>query len=289
MTPEEIERAERIRLYKRYVADGEPALDAMGHVFSTLALRATAIRKAEDFAIQRVRLAVVQAQCMVFSVMASEALVDESVRGAELAREKVLRVAALAEYTASLANGVNSMPAARDGWIWPVRVMESGWPCGSCEDLATGQRTETPHYLPPEFMPQVARSVNGARFRRRHPESGDGYDEPGLVAGWLSDGRVEGSAVFATVHLLKSAVDVRSTLMAARAAKKLDLFGVSVFAYISYRRTQIDGRSVLVAFALDKLVGVDLCAEPGAGGRFVEGPDSGRDASATISAPALKN
>ena len=80
---------------------------------------------------------------------------------------------------------------------------------------------------------------------------------------------MSGSAAVANVNLLKSAEDVRSMLLAAQEAGKLNLFSVSIFGYFSFKRSQIDGKPALVADRLQKFVGLDLCAEPGAGGRFL--------------------
>jgi hypothetical protein len=154
-----------------------------------------------------------------------------------------------------------------DGWSWPVQVMQAGKASGSVED--TNGQVLAPHYFPPEVVAQVAQAVNGARFRRRHPETGDGANAPELTAGWVSDGRMVGAAAQAKVNLLKSETDIRSKLLAAREAGKLDLFSVSIFAYFGFKGTKLDGKPALVATSLQRFVGLDMCAEPGAGGRFL--------------------
>lgn len=154
-----------------------------------------------------------------------------------------------------------------DGWTWPVHVMKSGWASGSVEG-ASGKET-TPHYFPPEIVAEVAQAVNGARFRRRHPETGDGSDAPELTAGWMTNGRMIGSAAVATVNLLRSETGIRSTLLAAQEAGKLDLFSVSILGYFNFQKSQIDGKPALVAKLLQKFVGLDMCAEGGAGGKFL--------------------
>ena len=162
--------------------------------------------------------------------------------------------------------------ATGDGWTWPVQVMQSGWAAGSVEG-ARGKEN-TPHYFSPVIVAEVAQAVNGARFRRRHPETGDGSDAPELTAGWVSNGRMVGSAAVATVNLLKSETGIRSTLLAAQEAGKLDLFSVSILGYFGFKRGQIDGKPALVANSLQKFVGLDMCAEPGAGGKFLSaGPN----------------
>ncbi len=157
--------------------------------------------------------------------------------------------------------------ATGDGWTWQVQVMRSGWAAGVL-DGANGTET-TPHFFPREVVASVAEAVNGARFRRKHPATGDGSDAPELTAGWVSGGHMSGSAAMATINLLKSAEDVRSILLAAQEAAKLNLFSVSIFGYFSFKRSQIDGKPALVADRLQKFVGLDMCAEPGAGGRFL--------------------
>jgi hypothetical protein len=145
--------------------------------------------------------------------------------------------------------------------------MKSGWAAGSVE--TAGVKEMLPHYFPPEVVSQVAQAVNGARFRRKHPETGDGHDAPELTAGWMSDGRMSGSVALATVNLLDSATDVRSMLLAAQKADKLDLFSVSIFGYFSFKKSQVDGKAALISNGIGKFIALDMCAEPGAGGRFL--------------------
>jgi|SRR6266850_530802 len=172
------------------------------------------------------------------------------------------------EYTGS-GKFLVSEAASEDGWSWPVQVMRSGWAHGSVTE-ASGKVTK-PHYFSEDAVAQVAKAVNGARFRRRHPTEaeGDGSGSPELTAGWMSNGLFSGSAAVATVNLLKSATDIRSMLMAAREAAKLDLFGVSIFGYFVFQESRIEGKPALVATRLQRFVGLDFCAEPGAGGRFM--------------------
>jgi hypothetical protein len=169
-----------------------------------------------------------------------------------------------------------SEAAAGDGWTWPVQVMQSGWAAGTLE--AASGKLATPHYFPREVVSEVAQAVDGVRFRRKHPDSGDGSDAPELTIGWMSDGRMAGSAALAKVNLLKSATDIRSMLLAAQEAGKLDLFSVSIFAYFGFKRSKIDGKPALVATSLQRFVGLDMCAEPGAGGRFLPVAASGNGA-----------
>jgi hypothetical protein len=163
-----------------------------------------------------------------------------------------------------------------DGWTWPVRIVEAGWAQGSLEGT-DGKSLAMGHYFPVELVTQVASSVNGVRFRRRHPETGDGSDAPELTAGWFSDGHMHDTAAVGTLNLLKSAGDIRSTLVAAKEAGQLDLFGLSIFGYITFKKSQIEGRPALVATALHKLIGVDFCAEAGAGGKFLQVAASRRE------------
>jgi hypothetical protein len=167
-----------------------------------------------------------------------------------------------------------SEAAAGDGWSWQVQVMQSGWAAGTLE-AASGKLAPTPHYFPREVVSQVAQAVDGVRFRRKHPDSGDGSDAPELTIGWMSDGRMAGSAAMAKVNLLKSATDIRSMLLAASEAGKLDLFSVSIFAYFGFKGAKIDGKPALMATSLQKFIGLDMCAEPGAGGRFLPVAASG--------------
>jgi hypothetical protein len=160
--------------------------------------------------------------------------------------------------------------ATGDGWSWPVRMLEAGWAHGMVGDA--GQRltpSPMPHYFPKEIVAEVAKAANGVRFRRRHPETGDGSDAPDLTAGWLSNARMSGTSALATVNLLKSETEIRSKLMAAREAGMLDLFSVSILAYFGFKRSTVEGKAALVATSLQKFIGLDMCAEPGAGGAFL--------------------
>jgi hypothetical protein len=153
-----------------------------------------------------------------------------------------------------------------DGWSWRVRVMKSG-PSSARVEGHEGETT----YVGAEVLPQIAKAINGARFRRRHPEVSEreGFHLPELTMGWMSDGHVEGRAIYATAHLLRSEGAVRERLMAAREAGKLHLFGVSVMATFNYFPEMIDGKQAHVAKNLCRFIALDMVAEPGAGGRFL--------------------
>lgn len=156
--------------------------------------------------------------------------------------------------------------AGGDGWEWPVQIMQAGWAQGSVAGQAG-----VPHYFPASVVAQVAEAANGARFRRRHPteEEGSGADLPDLTAGWTSECRMAGGAAVGRVNLLKTETEMRERLLAAREAGKLDLFGVSIFAFFGFQPGVQDGKKALVATRLAKYVGLDMCAEAGAGGKIL--------------------
>ncbi len=149
-----------------------------------------------------------------------------------------------------------------DGWHWPIMVVESGWALGTLIG-----RSEWKHYLPPEIMPEIARAVEGIQFRRRHPLPGD--SNFAVVAGWVSNARVERGAVYANVNLLKREENLRATLLMLREHRKLDLFSVSIEADFFWQRRTIKNELAPVATSLKQLIGIDLVAEGGAGGRFL--------------------
>jgi hypothetical protein len=152
-----------------------------------------------------------------------------------------------------------------DGWSWPVQIMQSGWAHGSVNGK------EVPHYFPPSVVAQVAEAANGQRFRRRHPNEseGTGADLPDLTAGWTSECRMAGNSAVGNVNLLKTESVMREKLLAAREANKLDLYGVSIFAFFGFKPGVQDGKKALIATQLAKYVGLDLCAEAGAGGKIL--------------------
>lgn len=168
---------------------------------------------------------------------------------------------------------------AEDGWSWPVQVMEAGWARGTVNGQAI------PHYFPRDVVAQVAEAANGGRFRRRHPQGAedDGAAHPELTAGWTSEAKMAGNTALAKVNLLKSEPELREKLLAAREAGKLDLYGVSIFAYFGWRPGTQDGKKALIATSLAKYVGLDLCAEAAAGGKILPYAAS-RDVLAEISA-----
>jgi hypothetical protein len=153
-----------------------------------------------------------------------------------------------------------------DGWTWPVQMMEAGWARGSIN----GQ-SDIPHYFPAEVVAQVAEAANGARFRRRHPtqEEGSGGAVPDLTAGWTSECRMAGNMAVGKVNLLKSETEMRGKLLAAKEAGKLDLYGVSIFAFFGFQPGIKDGKKALIATKLGKYIGLDWCAEAGAGGKIL--------------------
>ena len=153
-------------------------------------------------------------------------------------------------------------PSTSDGWTWPVRVIESGYALGRIG----GKRTK--HYFPSEILPSLARAIEGACFRRRHPMPGDANFE--LAAGWISGARIEGSAIYANVVLFKREHALRAALSMAREDGRLDLFGLSIEGSFRFQQRIRDGMpSTPIATSLDKLDGVDLVCEGGAGGRFL--------------------
>jgi hypothetical protein len=154
---------------------------------------------------------------------------------------------------------------AVDDWIYPVQVMQAGFAHGA----VAGQKN-VPHYFTPSVVAEVAAAVNGAKFGRQHPASGTGSDQPDRIAGWMSNGKLVGEAAVGDIHLLKSETQLQSTLSAARAAGKLDLFGVSMLGFIQFKAGKVEGKDCLVSERLGKLISVDLCAEAGAGGKFLQ-------------------
>ena len=152
----------------------------------------------------------------------------------------------------------------KSGWTWPVTIMQAGWAHGTVEGFE-GQA----HYFPVNVVAQVAEAANGARFRRNHPRSGGGFDEPELTCGWLANCRLEESAAVGEVHLLRDNSEMRPLLLAARESGKMGLFGVSIEGMFGYKRSTVDDKPALVATHLLRLFGIDFVAEPGAGGRFL--------------------
>jgi len=62
---------------------------------------------------------------------------------------------------------------------------------------------------------------------------------------------------------------MRDRLLAAREAKKLDIFNLSVLALVAFRQSNQAGKQVLESTKLGKLISVDLVTDAGAGGRFL--------------------
>jgi hypothetical protein len=161
---------------------------------------------------------------------------------------------------------VSEAGMAVDDWVYPVQVIQAGWGQGALDG-----KEGIPHYFTPEFVAEVAESLNGAKFGRQHPAKGTGADQPERIAGWLEGGKfVRQSAGVADVHLLKNETQLQSKLSAARAAGKLDLFGVSMLGYVGWKAGKVEGKDCLVSQKLGKLISVDLCAEAAAGGKFLQ-------------------
>jgi hypothetical protein len=154
---------------------------------------------------------------------------------------------------------------AVDDWVYPVQVMQTGWAHGA----VAGQKN-VPHYFTPAVVAEVAAAVNGAKFGRMHPVNGTGAEDANRVAGWMENGKLVGEAAVGDVHLLKNETALQAKLYAARASGKLDLFGVSMLGYIQFEAGKVEGKDCLVSKRLGKLISVDLCAEAGAGGKFLQ-------------------
>lgn len=155
-----------------------------------------------------------------------------------------------------------------NGWTWPVEIIQEGFAGGTlCDE---GGCRALPHYFTRQVVAEFAQAANHARFGRRHPGPQESEDDPERIAGWFENGRLVGGAARATLHLLKSEEALRQKLLAARQAKKLDLFGLSVLSYVAFKPGKIQGREALVSEKLGKLISVDLVTEPGAGGKFLE-------------------
>jgi hypothetical protein len=151
-----------------------------------------------------------------------------------------------------------------DGLTWPIQVMESGWARG-----AVGGHGGIAHYFPLEAVAQVAQACNSARFGRRHPETDAEEMDPGRIAGYIDGGKLLGNTAVAMMHLFENEKEIKTKLVAARDAGKLDLFGASILAYFAWRPGKPDGKDALVAQKLGKLMSVDFVTEAGAGGKFL--------------------
>lgn len=159
--------------------------------------------------------------------------------------------------------------AESDGWVWPVVVCKSGW--GTAELTGVEGMEGKPQFIRQEVLPQIAEAVNGVRFRRRHPleHEGNGEGLPELVAGWVENARVVGDEVHADVHLLPTETEIRARLVAARDAGQMELFNVSLLCAFHGRVEKIEGREAVVVNRIHRVVALDMCAEPGWGGKFL--------------------
>jgi hypothetical protein len=155
-----------------------------------------------------------------------------------------------------------------DPWKFPVQIMKPGIAHG--EIVQDGKRIPLPHNFGPGVVAEVAQAANTARFGRRHPASGLGEDDPERTAGWFDHGRVVGDCATADLNLFKSETAMQARLNAAREAGQLGQFGLSILGIFAFRAAKIEGRDALDAVKLVKLASIDLCAEPGAGGGFLE-------------------
>ena len=155
--------------------------------------------------------------------------------------------------------------AGGDDWTFPVEAIRAGWAGGTVDGAG-----DLPHYYTREFVAEVAEALNGAKFGRRHPAPGSiGADDPERIAGYFSDGQLVSEAARGNLHLLKNETELQGKLKAAREAGKLDMFGLSILGYVGFKPGKVDGKAALISTRLGKLMSVDLCAEAGAGGRFL--------------------
>src|SRR5579884_178723 len=151
-----------------------------------------------------------------------------------------------------------------DGWTWPVQIIAVGPAGGSLNNSAI------PHVYTPAVVAQIAEAANGARFGRRHAASGENPNaDPSRIAGWFSDCKVVKEAAVGLLHLLKTETEIRERLMAAREAQKMDLFNLSVDAYVGFKVANHGAKQVMESTKLAKLSSIDMVAEAGAGGKFL--------------------
>lgn len=155
-----------------------------------------------------------------------------------------------------------------DGWEWPVQILKAGEAGGTLTG-ADGAIEKKPHYFTAGFVAEMARAAEGARFGRRHPRDDADVNDQERVAGWFSDSHVLGEAARAKLHLLRSEGQLREKLLAAREAKKLDLFGLSFCGIVAFAPAKVDGKEYLVSQRLGRLITVDMVTEAGAGGEFL--------------------
>lgn len=132
-------------------------------------------------------------------------------------------------------------------------------------------------FYPDALLREAAPLFEGVRIRLvsdvKHIQGGD----PDLrdVVGWANNPRfVEGAApdtgrVVATLTLPGLPEHTRNLLVAASAAGKQDVAGLSIDAVGKGSLRMIEGKKVRVPSSIDRIKSVDLIVEPGAGGRLV--------------------
>jgi len=159
---------------------------------------------------------------------------------------------------------VNESADGADPFKYNVVAMKAGWGKGTLNG------SPTPHYYTQETVAELAQSLNGAKFGRKHPAEGTGSNEPERIAGWFTNGTLQANEATAELNLLANESDLAGRLNAARKAGKLgDLFGLSINGYVAFSKGKAEGRDAMVSGKLVKLASVDLVAEAGAGGRFL--------------------
>jgi hypothetical protein len=178
--------------------------------------------------------------------------------------------------------------AAEEATTFPIAIIKPGWATGGLNGVAM------PHYYTEDFCGQVAESAQGVPFGRIHPDQ-KGPDPTGAndaqrIAGYVTDGRLEGGIAKGNLTLFAAESELRSKLNQARQAKTLGVFGLSMLAHVAGQPGVIEGKQALVINKLVKLHSVDLCARAGAGGQFLAAASvMGGDLAAAQSAAVKPN
>ena len=168
-------------------------------------------------------------------------------------KESEIREFTFAEGVAPLVEGEGEP----DGKKWCVTLIKAGL-------------SKNRNYYPQSVLEKAAPLFEGVKAfdRSDFDHATGGGESVRNIVGWFSESRYESGRIKATFNILDTAKWLSDMLLEAYAAKKHDLFGLSIVAMGDAKIRRHEGQEVRWVEALTEAYSVDPVVNPSAGGKF---------------------